>query len=80
MSTCLPALTGLTYHANLRRKFGVRLRRTWDLHVGGLRTLTCDDEQTAKQKVHGYQRVCMGEHRMCEESRTSARMALQHSA
>ena len=56
----LPTLTRLSHHANARRKFGVRLRRTWNLHVGGLPTLTCVDEQTAKQKVHVCQRVCMG--------------------
>ena len=48
----LPTLTRLSHHANARRKFGVRLRTTWNLHVGGLQTLTCVDEQTAKQKVH----------------------------
>ena len=48
----LPTLTRLSHHANTRRKFGVRLRTTWNLHFGGLRTFTCVDEQTAKQKVH----------------------------
>ena len=55
----VPMLTRLTYHANTRRKFGVRLRRTWNLHIGGLRTVTCQDEHTAQQKVAVVQRVCM---------------------
>ena len=57
--TLVPVLTRLTYHANTRRKFGVRLRGTWNLHIGGLRTVTCHDEQTAKQKACVCQRVCM---------------------
>ena len=52
----LPVLTRLAYHANARRKFGVRLRQTWNLHVGGLRTLTCVDEETAQQKVHDWEK------------------------
>ena len=61
----VPVLTRLTYHPNARRKFGVRLRRTWNLHIGSLRTVTCHDEHTAQQKVLGVQRVCMLLYRTC---------------
>ena len=47
----VPMLTRLTHHPNTRRKFGVRLRRTWNLHIGGLRTITCHDESVAQIKV-----------------------------
>jgi len=47
----VPMLIRLTHHHNTRRKFGVRLRRTWNLHIGGLRTITCHDESVAQIKV-----------------------------
>jgi len=47
----VPVLTRLTHHPNTRRKFGVRLRRTWNLHIGGLRTVTCHDESAAQIKA-----------------------------
>jgi hypothetical protein len=58
----VPVLTRLTYHANTRRKFGVHLRRTWDLHIDGLRTITCHDELTAQHKARMCYRVCMKWH------------------
>ena len=53
-------LTRLAYHRNTRRHFGARLRQIWSLHVGDLRCLTCVDEQTARQKVLGYQQRAQG--------------------
>ena len=53
-------LTRLAYHRNTRRHFGVHLRKVWSLHVGGLRSLTCVDEHTARQKVLGLQPGAQG--------------------
>jgi hypothetical protein len=47
----VPMLLRLTHHYNTRRKFGVRLRRIWNLHLGCLRTITCHDESDARIKV-----------------------------
>jgi hypothetical protein len=55
----VPMLARLTYHANARRKFGVRLRKTWNLHIGALRAVNCHDDQSAQQKVHVVLRSCM---------------------
>ena len=53
-------LTKLAYHQNTRRKFGVRLRATWNLHCGCLRSVTCVDETLAKQKAAKVGNVPVG--------------------
>ena len=50
-ASIVPMLLRLTHHYNTRRKFGVRLRRIWNLHLGCLRTITCHDESDARIKV-----------------------------
>ena len=41
----------LAYHENTRRKFGVRLRRIWNLQMGSLRVLTPTDPITGQIKA-----------------------------
>ena len=44
-------LARLAYHANTRRKFGVRLRQAWQLHFGSLRVVTPTDPVAGRLKV-----------------------------
>ena len=44
-------LCRLAYHENSRRKFGVRLRTVWNLHIGSYRVVTITEPDLARQKV-----------------------------
>ena len=41
----------LAYHRNTRRKFGVRLRAVWQLHIGSLRTVTPTAPTLGREKA-----------------------------